>query len=46
MAEEAKTPYEPVVPDVLEDINFLDGALQNCPYHAYREQVLLIYVDD
>ena len=30
-------PYEPVRPDALEDIDFLDGALQNCPYHAYEK---------
>ncbi len=30
-----KTPYEPVQPETLEDINFLDQGLQNCPYHAY-----------
>lgn len=30
-----KTPYQPVVPERLEDINFLDQKLQNCPYHAY-----------
>ncbi|MEM9621553.1 MAG: cytochrome P450 [Pseudomonadota bacterium] len=30
-----KTPYEPVQPERLEDINLLDAALQNCPYHAY-----------
>lgn len=31
-----KTPYEVVEPKSLEDINFLDHGLQNCPYHAYR----------
>lgn len=31
-----KTPYEAVEPKSLEDINFLDHGLQNCPYHAYR----------
>ncbi len=31
-----KTPYEPLVPSSLDDINFLDSELQNCPYHAYR----------
>ena len=30
-------PYEPVRPDALEEIDFLDGALQNCPYHAYEK---------
>ena len=30
-----KAPYEPVVPDKVEDINFLDAGVQNCPYHAY-----------
>ena len=30
-------PYEPVRPGALEDIDFLDGALQNCPYHAYEK---------
>ena len=28
-------PYEPVVPETLAEINFLDHRLQNCPYHAY-----------
>ena len=28
--------YEPVVPGSLEEINFLDFKLQNCPYHAYE----------
>jgi cytochrome P450 len=28
-------PYEPVVPRSLDEINFLDANLQNCPYHAY-----------
>ena len=32
-----KTPYEPVLPESLEDINFLDSGLQNCPYHAYQK---------
>ncbi len=31
-----KLPYEPVVPDATDQINFLDHGLQNCPYHAYR----------
>lgn len=29
-------PYETLVPESLEDINFLDSKLQNCPYHAYQ----------
>ncbi len=32
-----KQPYEPIVPDTLQDINFLDQGLQNCPYHAYQK---------
>ncbi len=32
----SKTPYEPVVPRSLDEINFLDANLQNCPYHAYQ----------
>jgi cytochrome P450 len=32
----AKTPYQPVVPQSLAEINLLDAGLQNCPYHAYR----------
>ncbi len=32
-----KTPFEPVVPAALDDINLLDSALQNCPYHAYQK---------
>lgn len=35
-SDAAKTPYEPVIPERLEEINFLDAELQNCPYHAYR----------
>ncbi len=31
-----KTPYQPVVPKTLQEINFLDAGLQNCPYHAYE----------
>ena len=31
-----KTPYDPVVPEKLGDINFLDYKLQNCPYDAYQ----------
>ena len=31
----SKTPYTTVVPEKLEDINFLSHDLQNCPYHAY-----------
>ena len=33
----AKTPYRPVVPESLDDINLLDVELQHCPYHAYRK---------
>jgi len=29
-------PYEPVRPSSLEEINFLNSDLQNCPYHAYE----------
>lgn len=32
----SETPYEPIVPEKLEDINFLDYKLQNCPYDAYE----------
>ena len=28
---EPRTPYEPVVPKALDEINFLDVELQNCP---------------
>ena len=28
--------YVPIVPGSLEEINFLDFKLQNCPYHAYQ----------
>lgn len=28
-------PYQPVVPESPDEINFLDRRLQNCPYHAY-----------
>jgi cytochrome P450 len=31
-----KIPYQPVVPEKPDDINFLDHGLQNCPYHAYQ----------
>lgn len=31
-----KAPYEPVVPENLNDINLLDVSLQNCPYNAYQ----------
>ena len=31
-----KTPYDPIVPEKPDDINFLDFKLQNCPYHAYE----------
>jgi len=29
-------PYKPIVPGSLDEINFLDFKLQNCPYHAYE----------
>ena len=29
-------PYEPVEPQGLDEVNFLEQRLQNCPYHAYR----------
>ena len=32
-----KTPYTPVSPESLDDINFLSQDLQNCPYHAYAK---------
>ena len=32
----SKQPYEPVVPDKPDDINFLDQGIQNCPYPAYQ----------
>ena len=32
----SKQPYDTVVPEQLDDINFLDSSLQNCPYHAYQ----------
>ena len=32
-----KTPYQPFDPEALEDINFLDHRVQNCPYHAYQK---------
>ncbi len=32
----SKTPYEPVQPETLDEINLLDRGLQNCPYHAYQ----------
>ena len=32
----SKQPYEAIVPDALDEINFLDAGLQNCPYHAYQ----------
>jgi cytochrome P450 len=32
-----KTPYVPVVPATLDEINLLDTAFQNCPYHGYRK---------
>jgi len=30
-----KQPYQPVIPETVDDINLLDADLQNCPYHAY-----------
>ena len=33
----SKQPYAPVIPETLEDINFLSTELQNCPYHAYSK---------
>jgi cytochrome P450 len=33
----SKTPYEPVMPESLDEINLLDAGLQNCPYHAYAK---------
>ncbi len=33
----SKQPYETIVPDSLDGINFLDSGLQNCPYHAYQQ---------
>ncbi|HET6471250.1 MAG TPA: cytochrome P450 [Pseudomonadales bacterium] len=33
----SKVPYEPVVPQSLGEIDFLDAKLQNCPYHAYKK---------
>jgi cytochrome P450 len=32
----SKQPYQPVTPEQVEDINFFDAGLQNCPYEAYR----------
>lgn len=32
-----KTPYQPVTPATLDDINFLNQGIQNCPYHAYQK---------
>ena len=29
-------PYKTLTPGSVEEINFLDSALQNCPYEAYR----------
>ena len=29
-------PYKTLTPESVEEINFLDSALQNCPYEAYR----------
>ena len=33
----SKIPYEPEIPESLDDINLLDVGLQNCPYHAYAK---------
>jgi cytochrome P450 len=33
---EPKRPYQPVRPTTVDDIDFLDAELQNCPYEAYR----------
>lgn len=35
MTSEIKQPYTPLAPKALDDINLLDGNLQNCPYPAY-----------
>lgn len=32
-----KKPYKAVMPNSLEEINLLDQAMQNCPYHAYQK---------
>ena len=29
-------PYKTITPESVEEINFLDSGLQNCPYEAYR----------
>lgn len=34
---DAKSPYAPLHPETLSDINLLDAGLQNCPYHAYQK---------
>ncbi len=31
-----KEPYETLIPESLEEVNFLDAKLQNCPYPAYQ----------
>ncbi|MEE2782948.1 MAG: cytochrome P450 [Pseudomonadota bacterium] len=31
-----KEPYKPVHPEAVNDINFLDHGIQNCPYPAYQ----------
>ena len=31
-----KNSYTPVIPKSIDEINFLEHDLQNCPYHAYR----------
>lgn len=35
-ARTQKQPYEPVIPNHPDEINFLDAGVQNCPYHAYE----------
>ena len=32
---ESKQPYQEVKPETLDEVNFLTGDVQNCPYHAY-----------
>jgi hypothetical protein len=33
----SKKPYQAVEPELLDDINFLDQRIQNCPYTAYQK---------
>ncbi|MFT7651844.1 MAG: cytochrome P450 [Limisphaerales bacterium] len=33
----SKKPYQVVEPELLDDINFLDQRIQNCPYPAYQK---------